>query len=297
VGSVSSAKKVTLTNNRATALTISKIFGGGTNPGDFRESNNCSSVVAPGGSCTITLSFDPTAVGSRSATVVASDNAANSPQNTSLSGTGTAPVTLSSTSIGFGNVVIGTSKSDSPVTLTNRMDIALTGINVAITGSATYTQTNTCGTSVPAHGTCTITVIFKPVGTGKQTGTVSITDSAINSPQTFSVTGTGELPVTVSPLTLSFGTLKVGTTSAPMNVTVTNNLSSSLTITSIGYKGSNPGDYGQTNTCGSSLAAGAHCTISATFSPKATGSRTATLLVTDSASTSPQAVKAIGTGN
>jgi hypothetical protein len=192
--------------------------------------------------------------------------------------------------------LIGASKSANPVTLTNHMNVALTGISIAVTGSE-YTQINTCGTSVPARGSCTITVTFTPTASGKQTGTVTITDSAINSPQIIALTGYGRLPVTVSPLTLSFGTVIVGTTSTAKSVTVTNNMKTTLTVSAIGFTGADPADFAQTNTCGSSLGAGAQCTVSVTFTPKAAGARTATLSITDTASTSPQSVSLTGTGN
>jgi hypothetical protein len=296
VASASPAQQVILKNGQASALTINSIFGGGTNPGDFRQTNNCGSGLAQGASCTINLTFIPTAIGTRSATLSVSDNATNSPQMVVLSGTGTAPVTLSSTSLNFGTVLIGGNRSAAPVALTNHMDVALTGINVGVTGSG-FTQINTCGTSIAAHATCKITVTFTPSTTGKQVGAVTINDSAITSPQTIGLTGTGRLPVTVMPLSLSFGIVKVGTTSAGKNVTVTNNMKTSLTISAIGFTGTDPGDFSETNTCASSLAAGAKCTVKVTFTPTATGARAATLSITDSASTSPQSVSLAGTGN
>jgi hypothetical protein len=296
VGTTSSAQKIVLKNGESSALTIHNIFGGGADPGDFRQTNNCGSGLAAGASCTINVTFAPTAIGTRSATLSVSDSATNSPQTVVLSGTGSAPVTLSSTSVSFGAVLIGASKSANPVTLTNHMNVALTGISIAVTGSE-YTQINTCGTSVPARGSCTITVTFTPTASGKQTGTVTITDSAINSPQIIALTGYGRLPVTVSPLTLSFGTVIVGTTSTAKSVTVTNNMKTTLTISAIGFTGADPADFAQTNTCGSSLGAGAQCTVSVTFTPKAAGARTARLSITDTASTSPQSVSLTGTGN
>src|SRR6202011_3313358 len=129
-----------------------------------------------------------------------------------------------------------------------------------------YTQVNTCGTTIAAHATCTITVTFSPTTAGKKTGTVTITDSATNSPQTITLTGNGQLPVTVTPLTLSFGTVNVGTTTASKTVSITNNQKASLSINSISFTGAHPGDYAQSaTTCGSSLAAGAKCTVSVTF--------------------------------
>ena len=105
--------------------------------------------------------------------------------------------------------------------------------------------------------------------------------------------------VSLSPRSLSFGNQQVNTPSAAQNVTLTNNGSASLTISSIALGGTNSGDFAQSNNCPSSsstLAAGASCTISVTFSPTATGSRSASLIFTDNASGSPQSVALSGTG-
>jgi len=297
VGTTSVAQHLTLKNGETGFLAISNISFGGANPSDFKQTNNCGAGIAQGATCTISVIFAPTATGTRSATLSVTDSATNTPQTVSMSGIGTAPVTLSATTLNFGTLFVKTSKTATAVTLTNHMNVALTGINIAITGASSFTQTNTCGTSVAAGGNCTITVTFTPVVPGKQTGTVNIADSAINSPQTIALTGTGKLPVSVSPLTLSFGTVTVGTTSAAKNVTVTNNLPTALSIGTINFTGTNPGDFAQSNTCGSTLASLAKCTISVTFTPQATGTRSAKLTVNDGANTSPQTVSVSGTGN
>ena len=100
----------------------------------------------------------------------------------------------------------------------------------------------------------------------------------------------------LSPGTLSFNKQRVGTTSAAKTVTLTNMGSATLTITSITIDGSNGGDFAQTNTCGTSVAAGAKCTIGVTFKPTATGTRTAALSISDNASGSPQLVSLKGGG-
>ena len=102
--------------------------------------------------------------------------------------------------------------------------------------------------------------------------------------------------VKLSPASLSFGNQAVGTSSAGQVVTLTNTGTSSLTLTNIRVSGGNHGDYSQTNTCGSSLAANASCTINVVFTPTKTGSRTASLGVTDNAAGSPQSVPLSGTG-
>ncbi len=91
IGSTSSAQTVTLTNNGNAPLTISSIAIAGTNPGDYAQTNNCptgSSTLAVNATCTINITFTPTANGSRSGNVTITDNAGGSPQTVGLSGTG-----------------------------------------------------------------------------------------------------------------------------------------------------------------------------------------------------------------
>ncbi len=222
------------------------------------------------------------------------DDAGNSPQTVSISGTGLVAVTLSATNLNFGNIVIGASSSAPAVTLTNNQTVSLTGIN--ITTAAPFSQVNTCGTTIAAGAKCKITVTFSPTVTGAQAGTVTITDSANNSPQTITVKGTGILPITFNPTLLNFGTVPVHSTSNPLTSTLTNHEKIALNISAISIAGANSGDFAQTNNCLPSVAAGGTCTITVKFTPGATGSRNGTLTVTDDASTSPQSVKLTGTG-
>jgi hypothetical protein len=295
-GTTSAKSPITVTNTGSATVTFSSIAVTRTNSANFAQTNNCGTSLTQGNACTINVTFSPSTAGSYTAAVTLTDNAANNPQSVALTGTGVAPVTLSASSIAFGTVLVGTNKVAAPVTLTNKMNVALTGITVAASGTG-FTQVNTCGTSIAAGGTCTITATFTPTAAGAASGAVTITDSANNSPQSITLTGTGALPVALNPTSLNFGTVKVGTTSAAKTVNVTNNMKTTLTITAIGFNGPDAADYSQTNTCGTSLASAAKCTISVTFKPKATGSRPANLILTDSATTSPQKVKIIGTGN
>ena len=102
--------------------------------------------------------------------------------------------------------------------------------------------------------------------------------------------------VSFSPTSLTFPQEGVGSTSSAQSVTLSNTGNSSLSISSITITGINASDFVQTNTCGSSVAVGASCTISVTFTPSAPGSRTASVSVTDNANGSPQAVTLAGTG-
>src|SRR6202023_2888191 len=158
--------------------------------------------------------------------------------------------------------------------------------------SGDFSQTNTCGASVAAGGSCTVSVVFTPTATGSRTGTLTITDSASNSPQTVSLSGTGQLQAAVAPASLGFGNQAVGTSGTVKPFTLTNNRTTALSIASIAASG----DYTQTNTCGTSLAAGGSCTVSVVFKPTTTGSRTGTVVVSDSANNSPQTVSLTGNG-
>jgi hypothetical protein len=299
VGSTSPPQTVTLTNTGSATLTISSIAITGTNTGDFAQSNACGSSLAGGASCSIQVTFTPLAVGSRSATLSVTDNASGSPQTVSLSGTGagTPVVQLSPTSLTFATQLVGTPSASQPVTLTNTGNGTLSITSITITGAnpTDFSETNTCGSSVAAGASCTINVTFKPTAKGSRTASVSIADNAAGSPQTVSLKGTGTV-VKVSPASLNFGSVKVGTSSPPQKVSVTNTGTTSLSITNIGISGANAGDYSETTTCGTSLGAGASCSISVTFTPRAKGSRVAQLSITDNGGGSPQTASLTGTG-
>lgn len=296
VGVASAPQNITLINSQQVALDITSITFTGTNSGDFSQTNNCVGSLNAGGTCTISVTFTPGGVGTRTAVLNVNDDGPNSPQTAGLTGTGVAGVTLSASSIGFGSVLIGSSSTAKPVTLTNNQSVPLTSISVSISGSAAYSQVNTCGTSIPAKGQCTITVTFAPTGTGAQTGTVNIADSASNSPQTISLTGSGQLPLGISPASLTFSQQTVGTSSAAQNINVTNHEKVTVNFTSVTITGPNSSDFTQNNTC-TSLSSGATCTVSVTFTPSAKGTRRATLTLTDSATNSPQTAKLSGTGD
>jgi len=204
---------------------------------------------------------------------------------------------LSSSNLNFGNQLVGTTSAANTVTVSNPSGLALTISSIAVTGTnaADFSQTNTCGTGLAIGASCTITVTFKPAQTGPRTASVTITDNAAGSPQTIGLSGTGLVSgpnATPSPTGLTFATQLVGTSSSAQSVTLTNYGKMALSIASIVASG----DFSQTNTCGSSLAAEARCTISVTFKPTEWATRTGTLSITDNAAGSPQTVSLTGTG-
>jgi hypothetical protein len=186
VNRVSPSQTVTLTNAGGATLTITSI----TVSSYFKESNKCSAPLSPGANCTISVAFEPTAFQAYTGTVTVTDNAGNSPQTVSLSGTGTL-VLLSTTSLNFGNVTVGGS-STLPITVTNlsTKSINVTSLFITQTGSE-YSETNNCTPSIAGKASCTINVTFAPTATGTDSATLYLNTSG--GPQSsVSLTGTGQ---------------------------------------------------------------------------------------------------------
>ncbi len=187
LGTTSAAQTVTMTNTGANPIAVSAVAV----TADFAETDNCTSApVAIEGSCTIHVTFAPTVGGSRSGTLTISDNAQGNPHVVTLSGTGLAGVAqLSASSLTFASSTVGTASSAQTITVTNSGNGVLAMTSVVATGD--FAQTNNC-TSVAANGgTCAIQVTFTPTTSGSRTGNLTLTDSAANSPQLVSLTGSG----------------------------------------------------------------------------------------------------------
>ncbi len=205
-------------------------------------------------------------------------------------------VTLSPTSLNFGNQQVGTTSSAQVVTLTNTGTATLFLNSIKLSGLRTdYSQTNTCGGSLAVNASCVISVTFTPTKIGSRTSSVSIGDNAAGSPQTVPLSGTGVAPaVSLSTESLSFTGVLIGRSSSAKSFTVTNSGNATLTISSVVAGG----DFSQTNTCAAPVGVGASCTITVTFSPTAAWSRSGSIVITDdSYSGSQQVVLLVGMGN
>ena len=97
---------------------------------------------------------------------------------------------LSPSSLAFGPEVVSATSAAQQVTLTNGGGSALTISSVTTSGD--FTQTNTCGTSISAATSCTISITFAPTQGGSRTGTLTVSDSALGSPHTVALSGTGQ---------------------------------------------------------------------------------------------------------
>jgi hypothetical protein len=199
-------------------------------------------------------------------------------------------VQASPSALNFGSVATGATSAAQTVTVSNPTGSAASVSSIAVTGA--FAQTNNCGSSIAANGSCTVSVTFKPTTSGSATGALTVNAGGVTNTVTLSGTGTAPGPVlNPNPANLSFASTVVGGSATPQTVTVTNSGTSSATVSSVAVTG----DFTQTNNC-STIAVGASCAVTVTFKPSASGSRTGTLTVTSNANNSPTTVALTGSG-
>ena len=323
VSTTSTAQNGTLTNSGTDDLHITAVAITGTNASDFAivaAGTNCQTglpkTVAKTTNCTWSVTFTPTGLGPRAASLMFTDDnnaVTGSTQTVPLSGTGTAPmVQLAPTTVTFPPQTVGSTSAAMSGTLTNTgtatlhlTTVAITGTNASDFAIAAGTTCTNGSTVAATNGTCAWNVTFKPTAIGTRTASFTFTDDANPSPQTVPLSG-----MTVPTATLStngpvaFGNQGVGTASAATKVTLTNSGGSTLHLATLAISGANAADFaiaatGTTCTNGSTVAALASCDIMLTFTPAAVNARAGTLTITDDsggAAGTTQMLSLTGTG-
>ncbi len=204
-----------------------------------------------------------------------------------------APVLLSTTTLAFPTQPIGIASYAQPVTLYNNQAVPLTITSIAASGD--FQQTNNCGTSLAAGATCVISVTFTPTARNSRTGTLTVSDSFSPSTQTVALSGTGTA-VSLSTNNYHFGIQKIGTTSKPLIITLTNLDKTQLKINSI-TPGRDTSQFIETTTCGSVVPPSGSCKVTVIFAPTAPRTQTFTLTFQDNGGGGPQKVILSGYGN
>lgn len=295
VGTTSAAQSVTMTNTGTGAVTIIGIDASG----DFAQSNDCGNSLAANASCTINVTFTPTAIGILAGAVTITDTDPTSPQVITLTGHGTEAVAaVTPATLSFGNQGADPTGLEKTVTLSNTGNAPLAISSISITGA--FSQTNTCGGTLVAGASCLISVSFVPTVPGDASGVLTIADSAAGSPRTVPLSGTGVVPaVSLAPPGLTFASQTVTTPPVPSSaqtVVLTNIGTATLNIAGIAVTGVNAAEFAQSNNCGASVLAGFNCAISVTFTPAAAGTRLAAVTIADDAGDSPQSIALSGVG-
>jgi Glycosyl hydrolases family 39 len=286
INSSSSAYSVTLMNNQPGTLTITSIQASA----PFSQTNDCPSTLAPNQQCTITVMFSPTVKQYYSSSLVITDSAANSPQTVSLTGNGVIPVSLSPAAINFPSQAVNTTSSASSFKVTNNLSSAVSISSIAAPSG--FAETDDCGTALAGGSSCTVNLTFAPTAVQYYASSITITDSALTSPQTLPVTGNSVNAIAYSPRQISFPNQGIYSTSTGYAITLTNNQPSTpISISSLQIAA----PFAQSNNCGSSLPGGQSCTINVTFTPTAAHYYSSTHTI-NLASGSPILIPVVGNG-
>jgi hypothetical protein len=198
IGTTSFARKAALTNQTNGTVNITSIAITGTNASDFMTTTStCSSTLVVNSSCSVGMIFTPGALGARSAILVITDDAGNSPQQVALSGTGVAQASVTPAAVTFAATTVGNTGATRLMRVKNNLRSTLTFASTPFTFTGTdpgdfILSATTCGSTLGANAACTVSATFAPTAPGVRTAVLNVSDSASPSPQTASLSGTGK---------------------------------------------------------------------------------------------------------
>jgi hypothetical protein len=255
-------------------------------------------VTVPAGATSASFSFSTSLVPSETVmTIMAAYNGGSGVAVLTLEPT--PELTASPSSYDFGYQAVGTTSAIESFALTNSgtAPLAINSVQLA-TGQVFKIGANTCGSSIAAGGSCSVSVTFAPSAAGSASDAVQISYGSPATTFSISLTGNGAIPVAaLTPAPLSFGNQSMPGSSTEV-ATLTNSGNASLSSISASIAGTNAGDFSiSSDGCsGVTLPPNSNCLVTVSFSPKAKGNRAATLSIADSASGSPQTISLTGTG-
>jgi hypothetical protein len=261
----------------------------------FSQTNTCPATLGTSGSCQIFVSYNATQPGSSTGILQIAFTGTGSPQSVGLTGTARTIVDFFPAGLAFGQQKVNTPSAQGVIFVENP---SLSNINISsikVQGTEFRIAQNNCPNTLAAFTGCSLGIVFTPSITGIRGGTLSVLASDFSQAHIAQLqgigVGAGRTSIAVS--SLNFAPQTVGTTSAAQAVAVTNTGSGTLHFNSIS---ASPNFFLVTNQCGTSLAAGAHCSVSVRFSPTLAGMLVGTLTIADDGSGSPHtvALSAIG---
>ena len=281
LNTASAAQTITVSNTGTAAMTISSIALGGTNANQFALTNACGTTLAAGSSCTVSLTFTPTTTGAKTASLAVNVAAPATSATVTLTGTPQVPVlSVTPTSAAFSSP-LNTATVAQAITVSNTGTAAMTISSIALGGTNAnqFALTNACGTSLAAGASCSVSVTFTPTTTGAKSASIAVNVAAPATSATVTLSGTVQVPVlSVTPTSATFSSA-LNTTSAAQTITVSNTGQAAMSISGITLGGTNANQYAMTSACGTTLAAGANCTLSVTFTPTTTGTKAGSIAV------------------
>lgn len=299
VATTSAGKSITVKNSGAAALTLGAITL--TDTADFGLSHSCPASLATNASCTIIVTFKPQSASAYSASVQIShnDTSSTNPAAIALTGTGTAApaplFALSANTLTFSQQLVGQSSAAQTLTVSNigNANLVLSTPAAALSGpnSADFViASSTCSgaTLTPGGTSCQVQVQYAPLTSGaSKSATLTIADGSGIAPAVVAVQGsaaTNPAPLLqANPPSIDFGPQNAGGAIVTRTLTLQNSGTATATGVVVGVSGG--GAFGQTNSCSSSLAVGASCTVTVSFAPPTANTFMGSVAVTSSAPT------------
>jgi hypothetical protein len=292
----STPQTVTITSAGNTYLNITNLSSDST---AFTFSNDtCTgATLLPAQTCTFDVTFTPDAATAYNNTITVNSNSLLATGSISVSGTGLGPnVSLSASSLNFGDQINGTTSSASTLNITNTGNAILVFGTLTVGADFLIDNDNCSGQAVSPTNSCTFDVSFSPSTLGAKSDTVSIPSNSPTSPDSVSLSGTGVEPpaVDLSTTSINFGSQNVGSASAQQTITVTNSGGADLVI---GTLGATSEFIVSADGCtAATITPGNNCNFKVSFSPTSTGAKTGGVTIPSNASTSPDSVSLSGTG-
>jgi len=266
--------------------------------GSFICSTSCveASPYRPGTTCSINATFAPTSLGPQSKSLALCDDAAGSPRTITFTGNGVSTpvvdITIAPLFWSFGQVLVGLTSGPQSFTISNLSASQVYLGTARTTGDFTILGGN-CGATLVGNSTCSIDAVFAPLASGGVNGTLEVTGSDQPIPAALRAKGAKAAAPTTNtviarlqgsgvqfgdlrlPATMNFGALLLHSAPGHQSLTLTNTGNGTLTISSISVSG----PFTLANGCGSTLAAGASCTVTLDFNPSALGTFNGALTV------------------
>lgn len=286
-----------VTNTGGSAVTISQATASGT--GFSVSGLNLPVTLAANQSVTFNAIFAPSSAGAATGTLSIVSGDSSSPLSIPLSGTGLAPGALATnpTTLAFGSVQAGNSTNLSE-TLTNTGGSTIAISQANLTGAAFSISGLTLPLNLTANQSVTFTATFKPSSAGAASGSLSVVSNASNSQLNIALSGSGTVAghLAVSPTSLSFGSVVVGSSTAITGSLLTAS-GAPITVSSASMSGVNDSEFALSGiSLPATLAAGQSANFTVTFTPGASGAASASLSFSSNASNSPAVQTMTGTG-
>jgi hypothetical protein len=307
VDTTSVAQTVTVTNAGVADLHVTNVVLMGAEASQFAiPPNVCSAAIAPGGHCSVDVTFHPTSLGVHAATLRITSDASPGQDDVALSATAVTPAHLSLSSPGgaFPDTIVDTTSAARTFTVTNDggAPLAISATTLLGLGAGQFAViANTCaGATIAPAGHCAVDVAFKPLLVGSYVATLRTSSDAPSGQDDVALSGTAVAApqVALSATSSAFAETVVGATAASRAFTVTDGGGAPLHLSAVALVGTGAAQFALTadGCSGASLAPAGQYSVAVAFAPTAAGSHAATVVLTSDAISSPDTIALTGTG-